>query len=274
MDQNNLNTSKLQQFFSAQIYFDQNPGGCNFCSRDVAMGKHNRSGARAMTPAARKRANRATTLDSIAEEIEPEIVPETVPEPVQVKLVGSLAQLAPLLWVSNYGPLYEMEEAALEESGGLMSAASDLRLSAPASTYQQRGRAKERPALERERLRRQAAAVLRQANQWRHSFTVCVNSVLALSRRLPYLEWRKQCEMRQLVDRKTATKLLYHMMTVRPPLPFLATSAVQQFVYDQKYCKKGESRGKHRGPEKVDAAGDLIELVSMVYLNTIKVPLP
>jgi hypothetical protein len=197
------------------------------------------------------------------------MMPEPEPE---VKLLGSLAEMAPLLWHSDYDALYRLEEEALERSGGLISKADELRLSAPASTWQQRGLSKHRPALERERMRRVAAAALRQGNQMQHSFSICVSSILALSRRIPYLEWRKQSEMRQLLDRKTATLLLSQMMVVRPALPFLATTAVQMFIYDQKYCKKGASRGKHRGAEKVDAAGDLIDLVSTVYVNTIKVP--
>jgi hypothetical protein len=195
-----------------------------------------------------------------------------MPVPEEVKLLGSMAEMAPLLWATDYDELYRREEEALERSGGLMSVAGELRLAVPASTYQKRGRGKHKPALERERLRRQAAAVLRQGNQMQHSFSTCVNSILALSRRIPYLEWRKQSEMRQLLDRKTATMLLNRMMAVRPATSFRATSAVQMFLYDQKYAKRGASRGKHRAAEKVDAAGDLIDLVSVVYVNTIKVP--
>ena len=62
--------------------------------------------------------------------------------------------------------------------------------------------------------------------------------------------------MRQLLDRKTATLLLSQMMVVRPALPFLATTAVQMFIYDQKYCKKGASRGKHRGAKAARAGTD------------------
>lgn len=61
---------------------------------------------------------------------------------------------------------------------------------------------------------------------------------------------------------------------MRPPPSFLATSAVQHFVFDQKYAKKGESRKKHRGAERVDASGDLVELVSNVLVNFMKIPIP
>ena len=49
---------------------------------------------------------------------------------------------------------------------------------------------------------------------------------------------------------------------------------VQHFVFDQKYCKKGESRGKHTAAERVDASGDLVELVSLVLVNCMHLPVP
>ena len=49
---------------------------------------------------------------------------------------------------------------------------------------------------------------------------------------------------------------------------------MQHFVFDQKYAKKGESRKKHRAAERVDASGDLVELVSTVLVNVMKVPVP
>lgn len=61
---------------------------------------------------------------------------------------------------------------------------------------------------------------------------------------------------------------------VRPPPTFMEMSAVQHFGFDQKYAKKGESRGKHRAAERVDASGDLVELVSTVLVNVMRLPLP
>ena len=165
----------------------------------VRMGKHNGESGRSLTRRStyrlsmrRAEQRRASSSPSeLASELEPEMMP--VPE---VKLLGSLADMAPLLWRGDYGALYRLEEEALESSGGLISKADELRLAAPASTWQQRGLAKHRPALERERVRRVAAAALRQGNQMQHSFSICVSSILALSRRVPYLEWRKQARSR------------------------------------------------------------------------------
>lgn len=49
---------------------------------------------------------------------------------------------------------------------------------------------------------------------------------------------------------------------------------MQHFVFDQKYAKKGASRAQHRAAERVDASGDLVDLVSVVYLNMVRIPLP
>ena len=49
---------------------------------------------------------------------------------------------------------------------------------------------------------------------------------------------------------------------------------MQHFVFDQKYAKKGESRGKHRAAERVNASGDLVELVSTVLVNMMRIPVP
>jgi hypothetical protein len=61
---------------------------------------------------------------------------------------------------------------------------------------------------------------------------------------------------------------------VRPPPEFLETTAIQHFCFDQKYAKKGASRGKHRAAERVDASGDLVELVSTVLVNFMRIPVP
>ena len=46
------------------------------------------------------------------------------------------------------------------------------------------------------------------------------------------------------------------------------------YGYDQKYTRKGAPRSKHRAAERVDASGSLVELVSMVYVNTIRFQMP
>ena len=55
---------------------------------------------------------------------------------------------------------------------------------------------------------------------------------------------------------------------------FVTTSAVQHFIFDQKYSKKGATRATHRAAERVDASGDLVELVSVVLVNYIKTEIP
>ena len=54
----------------------------------------------------------------------------------------------------------------------------------------------------------------------------------------------------------------------------MTSTAVQHFLFDQKYAKKGASRGEHRAAERVDASGDLVELVSVVLVNFIKTEIP
>ena len=45
-------------------------------------------------------------------------------------------------------------------------------------------------------------------------------------------------------------------------------------IFDQCYKKKGESRGSHRATEQVNASGDLVDLVSMVVVNSVTIPIP
>jgi hypothetical protein len=199
-----------------------------------------------------------------------------------------------------------------------MTAATLLQHIPNQSTYMKRGLSRKSEAEQErsEKARAQAVAVqtMRQANQWEHTFSICVRSLSALARRMPTAEWRRQTRMRALLARSTATEFLKMVMAVRRPsqphtytprthhahtshtrhtyithtthtshtlLPqvrpgpgFLRTSAVQHFVFDQKYAKKGESRGKHRGAERVDASGDLVELVSTVLVNVMRTSVP
>eukprot|EP00966_Prymnesium_polylepis_P011374 261989-Prymnesium_polylepis.1 len=59
-----------------------------------------------------------------------------------------------------------------------------------------------------------------------------------------------------------------------PAHTFMTCNPLQHFLFDQKYCKKGESRGKHTAAERVDASGDLVELVSVVLVNALQLPVP
>ena len=52
------------------------------------------------------------------------------------------------------------------------------------------------------------------------------------------------------------------------------STAIQAFTFDQKYSKKGAARGKHRAQERVDASGDLVDLVSTVLVNFVRQHLP
>ena len=61
------------------------------------------------------------------------------------------------------------------------------------------------------------------------------------------------------MSRPTAVKALKLMMEHEPHVAY-DRSDVQHFLYDQKYMKKGASRAKHTGQERVDASGDLVEV--------------
>ena len=65
-----------------------------------------------------------------------------------------------------------------------------------------------------------------------------------------------------------------HFTQVKPKPNFLLSTAIQAFTFDQKYAKKGASRAQHRGQERVDASGDLIDLVSTVLVNMVRQHLP
>ena len=54
-------------------------------------------------------------------------------------LLGSLKDLAYLVWESDYASLFELEQLALEESGRLMTAAALLKAVPEKSTYAQKG---------------------------------------------------------------------------------------------------------------------------------------
>jgi hypothetical protein len=95
-----------------------------------------------------------------------------------------------------------------------------------------------------------------------------------LMHRVPTKDWNEQLTKRQVLSKKTTIKLVHSMMACRPAPPFFTNDAITLHIFDQTYKKKGASRGKHRAAEQVDASGDLIDLISMVIVNSVSIPLP
>ena len=96
-----------------------------------------------------------------------------------------------------------------------------------------------------------AATARSQANQHKHSFTICARSLVALARRLSTKEWRRQQMSKALLARQTTIKLMYLMSEVKPPSKMNSTTAVQHYGFDQTHAKRGESRGKNSAAERV-----------------------
>ena len=113
-----------------------------------------------------------------------------------------------------------------------------------------------------------------QSNQQTYPFTICARSVSKLTHLTRHKDWWEQVKARSVLDEKTTSKLIMLMMACKPPPPSEPMRGFSLFVYDQCYKKKGKSRGQHRAAEKVDASGDLIDLVSMVIVNTLKIHAP
>ena len=191
---------------------------------------------------------------------------------IQPAVIGTLMQVAPLLWDTDYMARFEEEADQLERRWGLMTAAKELKAKAPESSYAARGLIQNEERHELDEWFRElemASAAMRQANQQLHSFSVCARSVSCLLRRMPSKDWKRNVKSRTLLAKPTAFSLLNEMMRVRPLPAFATNTALQAFIYDQTYSKKGASRGQHRATEQVDASGDLIELISTVYINWI-----
>ena len=195
-----------------------------------------------------------------------------------VGIFDNLEDLAAALWSTDY---HKYLDAELDElSGmGLMDSAVQLKGLAPPSTYDLQRRRKERHLPERlhrmiNQARSAAATAVRQANQQKYPFSVGAQSVASMTRRLNVKDWNALLAKRQLLSRTTTIKLIRSMMTCKPPLPYDEMPGVSFFIYDQCYKKKGKSRGEHRAAERVDASGDLIDLISMVIINSIQLPIP
>lgn len=142
----------------------------------------------------------------------------TTEDGVHIKLIGSLREMARLVWEPDYTLLFDLEQRALEEAHGLMSAGKVLKELPDPSTYKHRGEVKKTEAEQqaRDRLNAQAFAVqaMRQANQCRHAFSSCVYSLEALGKRLPRSTWRRRTRQKELLDYKTACKFLKMVMQV------------------------------------------------------------
>ena len=138
--------------------------------------------------------------------------------PSLVTAIGTLEEMAPLMWSTDYRKLRELQVLQLEGSGRLVTAAQQLQGAAPISTYKARGLSK-RPQSQVElrnedRTGHMASMVLRQGNMRTHTFTCCVDSLAALARRVPDKMWNQGLKHRQLLARSTTRQLLRLMMQV------------------------------------------------------------
>jgi len=131
------------------------------------------------------------------------------------KTVGKLKELASLVWSSDYALLFQLEQAALEGENHLMTGATLLKQMAEPSTYAKRGLQRvDRAAQQNARAMDMAAAAMRQANQQKHCFSVCVRSLAALSRRVCAAQWNHQRANRALLSRSTTVQFLRMVMAV------------------------------------------------------------
>ena len=200
---------------------------------------------------------------------------EVPSEPV---LMRNLHSVAKALWANDYGPLLDADAAALRAMG-LLQAAGELKEKAPRSSYDQQRRRKEvrLPIWARQQLANMeqlGAVAARQANQQIYPIRICARSIAALSRRMDTKDWNERAQQKELLSRNTTVKLVRLMMANKPELKFKEMPGMSFWIYDQCYKRKGASRGKHRAAEKVDASGQLIDLISMVIINSIQMPIP
>ena len=118
------------------------------------------------------------------------------------------------------------------------------------------------------------ASAVRAANQQRYPFSICAQSVAMLMWHTRWKDWCAQLASRQVLSKTTTTKLVRLMMDCRPSAAFDTMEGVSVHVFDQCYKKKGKPRGKHRAAERVDASGDLVDLISMVIVNSVTISVP
>lgn len=133
-------------------------------------------------------------------------------------VIGSMNSLAPLVWQDDYALLFKLEQLALEANYGLMTATHLVKSLAGISTYAARGLSRksesEKADLQGDQQLSIAVQAMRQANQQRHSFSVLVRSLHALSKRTPDVQWRRQNRLRALVSKPTAITFLKMVMEV------------------------------------------------------------
>ena len=170
----------------------------------------------------------------------------------------------------------ELEVRNLAQMGVLDGAAAS-KAAAHRSTYAQRGLYKDlekRCGLELTQMRNIAAASVRQANQQVYPFSVCARSVAMLMRRSTTFDWTDKLRNRTVLSKPTTIKLVRYMMECKPGLDFQVMEPLSFFIFDQCYRKKGKSRGQHRAAERVDASGDLVDLISIVIVNSLELHVP
>lgn len=188
----------------------------------------------------------------------------------------SLKEIAPLMWKSDYTPLIADERRRLSEVG-MMQMAAATKMAAPPSTYTQRGLNRNktvRMEAEMSQATDIAATAVRQANQQNHQISICARSVWMLMRRSRSSDWTAQSRSRQVLSKPTTIKLVRLMMLCRPRALFHEMPGFALHIYDQRHTKKGAARGTHRAAEKVDASGDLVDLVSMTIVNSLTIHVP
>jgi hypothetical protein len=145
-------------------------------------------------------------------------------------------------------------------------------VAAPQSTYRQRGLTKHPEQRAQQLLSRTgdaAAMAMRQGNQQCHIFTICARSIAMLTHRLDTKDWQELQRKRMILSKPSTVKLVRLMMACKPAPSFKIMEGLSFHIFDQCYKKKGASRGEHRAAERVDASGDLVDLISMVIVNSI-----
>ena len=202
---------------------------------------------------------------------------DEVPPARSHRAIGKkLREMAPLLWATDYNELRAAEVVALTDLG-VCEAALNAKAAAPLSSYRKRGKTRDKEkqlGLMVTQSADMAAMAMRQSNQQCYPFTICARSVSKLTHMTRHKDWADDVLARAVLDKKTTNKLVHLMMECKPPPESEPMRGFSLFVYDQCYKKKGKSRGQHRAAEKVDASGDLVDLVSMVIVNTLSIHVP
>ena len=173
-------------------------------------------------------------------------------------ITNKLEKMAATLWTSDLAPLIATERSKLAELG-LISKTIELKAAAPPSSYTARGLTKN---VERKNEKTvgqasdMAATALRQANQQVFPVSICARSIAMLLHRVHSKDWLDLLLNREVLSRPTTIKLVHLMMACRPAPKFLQHPSCIIHIFDHTYRKKGESRGRHRATQQVEARGD------------------